>query len=87
MSEILSYRKNRGNVTFRITLSENSDGVLMHIEKFMKVSSNEAGKKTTKRLVYEHTFYAKELESMKTIVADEEMMSFCLETLEKTQNG
>jgi hypothetical protein len=41
MREILSCRKNRGNVTFRITLSENFDGVLVHIEKFMKVRSGE----------------------------------------------
>ncbi|ELL8673093.1 MULTISPECIES: hypothetical protein [Enterobacterales] len=87
MREILSCRKNRGNVTFRITLSENFDGVLVHIEKFMKVRSGEPGKKTTKRLVYEHTFDAKKMDIMKAIIADGEMTDFCLETLEKIKDG
>ena len=82
MKEILSARKNRGNVTFRITLSEDSDRVLMFIEKLMKVRSNEPGKKTTKRVVYEHSFSLSELEAMQAVIADAEMYSFCLETLE-----
>ncbi|HBW0966200.1 TPA: hypothetical protein MEE01_005669 [Klebsiella pneumoniae] len=86
MKEILSVRRNRGNVTFRITLSEESDGVLMHIEKLMKVRSNEPDKKTTKRIVYQHTFDAEKLETMKSIIADDEMYNFCLETLEKVKD-
>ncbi|WP_147200732.1 hypothetical protein [Pantoea sp. CCBC3-3-1] len=86
MKENLSVRRNRGNVTFRITLSEEPDGVFMHIEKLMKVRSNEPGKKTTKRIVYQHTFDAAKVETMKPIIADDEMYDFCLETLEKIKD-
>ncbi|WP_459496832.1 hypothetical protein [Erwinia amylovora] len=86
MEEILSVRRNRGNVTFRITLYEEPDGVFIHIEKLTKVSSNEPGKKNTKRIVYQHTFDAGKVETMKPIISDDEMYNFCLETLEKIKD-
>ncbi len=47
MNEVLSDRKNKGNVTYRIVVSEDATRLFIELEKLMKVRSKEADKKTT----------------------------------------
>ena len=42
MNEILSDRKNKGNVTYRIVVSEDATRLFIELEKLMKVRSKEA---------------------------------------------
>ncbi|MCX9932560.1 hypothetical protein LAD67_17740 [Escherichia coli] len=59
--EVLSDRKNKGNVTYRIVVSEECKHVcLLNFEKLMKVRSKEADKKTTKKIVFQKSFYYEE---------------------------
>ncbi len=50
MNEVLSDRKNKGNVTYRIVVSEDATRLFIELEKLMKVRSKEADKKQLKRL-------------------------------------
>lgn len=86
MKEILSDRKNKGNVTYRITLSEDSGRVLCFVQKLMKVRSKEPDKKTTKQVVREHSFDAENINDFRSICDDEIMYDFCLESLKKVKN-
>ncbi|MEW7952301.1 hypothetical protein AB0908_26475 (plasmid) [Enterobacter hormaechei subsp. xiangfangensis] len=45
MNEVLSDRKNKGNVTYRIVVSEDATRLFIELEKLMKVRSKEADKK------------------------------------------
>ncbi|HBT2273348.1 TPA: hypothetical protein MA460_005613, partial [Klebsiella pneumoniae subsp. pneumoniae] len=53
MNEVLSDRKNKGNVTYRIVVSEDATRLFIELEKLMKVRSKEADKKTTKKVVFQ----------------------------------
>lgn len=44
MNEVLSDRKNKGNVTYRIVVSEDATRLFIELEKLMKVRSKEADK-------------------------------------------
>lgn len=59
MNEILSDRKNKGNVTYRIVVSEDATRLFIELEKLMKVRSKEADKKTTKKVVFKNHFIMK----------------------------
>ncbi|EHL7927885.1 hypothetical protein KEP29_004673, partial [Escherichia coli] len=56
MNEVLSDRKNKGNVTYRIVVSEDATRLFIELEKLMKVRSKEADKKTTKKVVFHKSF-------------------------------
>lgn len=86
MREILSDRKNKGNVTYRITLSDDSGRVSLFVQKLMKKRSQEQDKKVTKKIVSEYCFFAEEIHEFRTICDDEIMYAFCLESLKKVEN-
>jgi hypothetical protein len=65
MNEILSDRKNKGNVTYRIVVSEDATRLFIELEKLMKVRSKEADKKTTKKVVFQNHFIMKNSVTLK----------------------
>lgn len=86
MREILSDRINKGNVTYRITLSDDAGRVSCLVQKLMKKRSKEPDKKVTKQIVREHCFKADEINDFKLICDDEIMYEFCVESLKKVEN-
>lgn len=86
MKEIFKDRKNRGNVTYRITLSDDSGRVSCFVQKLMKTRSQEQDKKVTKKIVSEHRFFVEEIDDFRMICEDEIMYEFCLESLKKVEN-
>ncbi len=65
MNEVLSDRKNKGNVTYRIVVSEDATRLFIELEKLMKVRSKEADKKTTKKIVSKNHFITKNSRTLK----------------------
>lgn len=65
MNEVLSDRKNKGNVTYRIVVSEDATRLFIELEKLMKVRSKEADKKTTKKIVFKNHFITKNSRTLK----------------------
>lgn len=65
MNEVLSDRKNKGNVTYRIVVSEDATRLFIELEKLMKVRSKEADKKQLKRLFSKNHFITKNSRTLK----------------------
>lgn len=65
MNEVLSDRKNKGNVTYRIVVSEDATRLFIELEKLMKVRSKEADKKQLKRLFSINHFIMKNSVTLK----------------------
>lgn len=86
MNEILSDRKNKGNVTYRIVVSEDATRFFIEIEKLMKVRSKEVDKKTTKKVVFLKSFYYEEFDSVKDEIDDPILLQFYTDTILKVQN-
>ncbi|MER3686536.1 hypothetical protein J9A51_25360 [Klebsiella pneumoniae] len=57
MNEVLSDRKNKGNVTYRIVVSEDATRLFIELEKLMKVRSKEADKKKNKKFFIKNFFF------------------------------
>lgn len=87
MKEIFADRKNKGNVTYRVTLSDDAGRVYLFIQKLMKKGSKEPGKKVTKEIVKEFSFYADEVTLFKDKMNDELMYLFCIEAIGKVKNA
>ncbi len=64
MNEVLSDRKNKGNVTYRIVVSEDATRLFIELEKLMKVRSKEADKKQLK-IVFKNHFITKNSRTLK----------------------
>lgn len=86
MNEILSDRKNKGNVTYRIVVSEDATRFFIELEKLMKVRSKEVDKKTTKKVVFQKSFYYEEFDSVKDDIDDPILLQFYTDTILKVQN-
>lgn len=86
MNEVLSDRKNKGNVTYRIVVSEDATRLFIELEKLMKVRSNEADKKTTKKVVFKKYFYLEEFSNIKDEIEDPILLQFYTDTMLKVQN-
>ncbi|HAT1567637.1 TPA: hypothetical protein ACP2MY_003767 [Escherichia coli] len=86
MDEILSDRKNKGNVTYRIVVSEDSGRrIFIELEKLMKVRAKESEKKTTKKIVYQQSFFKDEFDRVKNEIEDPILLQFCVDTLLKVK--
>lgn len=86
MNEVLSDRKNKGNVTYRIVVSEDATRLFIELEKLMKVRSKEADKKTTKKVVFKKCFYHEEFSNVKDEIEDPILLEFYIDTILKVQN-
>lgn len=86
MNEILSDRKNKGNVTYRIVVSEDATSLFIELEKLMKVRSKETDKKTTKKVVFQKSFYYEEFCNVKEEIDDPILLKFYTDTIVKVQN-
>ncbi|ENT4135170.1 hypothetical protein ACHNHQ_004646 [Salmonella enterica] len=86
MNEVLSDRKNKGNVTYRIVVSEDETRLFIELEKLMKVRSKEADKKTTKKVVYYKSFYQEDFNHIKSEIEDPILLQFYTDTIVKVQN-
>lgn len=85
MDEILNDRKNKGNVTYRIVVSEDSGRIFIELEKLMKVRAKESEKKTTKKIVYQQSFFKDEFDRVKNEIEDPILLQFCVDTLLKVK--
>ncbi|HIB9793466.1 TPA: hypothetical protein ACWZIC_004510 [Escherichia coli] len=83
MNEVLSDRKNKGNVTYRIVVSEDETRFLIELEKLMKVRSKDADKKTTKKVVYQKAFFHEDFENIKDEIEDPILLQFYTDTMLK----
>jgi len=86
MNEVLSDRKNKGNVTYRIVVSEDATRLFIELEKLIKVSSKEADKKTTKKVVFKKYFYHEEFSKVKGEIEDPILLQFYTDTILKVKN-
>lgn len=86
MNEVLSDRKNKGNVTYRIVVSEDATRLFIELEKLMKVRSKETDKKTTKKVVFKKYFYHEEFSNVKDEIEDPILLEFYTDTILKVQN-
>ncbi|HGL6090177.1 MULTISPECIES: hypothetical protein [Enterobacteriaceae] len=86
MNEVLSDRKNKGNVTYRIVVSEDATRLYIELEKLMKIRSKEAGKKTTKKIVFQKSFYYGEFCNVKDEIDDPFLLQLYTDTILKVQN-
>lgn len=86
MNEVLSDRKNKGNVTYRIVVSEDATRLFIELEKLMKVRSKEADKKTTKKVVFKKYFYHEEFSDVKDEIEDPILLEFYTDTILKVKN-
>ncbi|SAG83599.1 Uncharacterised protein [Enterobacter hormaechei] len=87
MNEVLSERKNKGNVTYRIVVSKDATRFFIELEKLMKVRSKEVDKKTTKKMVYQRSFYHEDFENIKDEIEDPNLLQFYTDTMLKVQNN
>lgn len=85
MNEILSDRKNKGNVTYRIVVSTDAVRLFIELEKLMKVRSKEADKKTTKKVVFQKSFYNENFDNIKDEIEDPILLQFYTDTMLKVQ--
>lgn len=86
MNEVLSERKNKGNVTYRIVVFEDATRFFIEIEKLMKVRSKEADKKTTKKVVFQKSFYNEEFDNVKGQIEDPILLQLYKDTILRVQN-
>lgn len=86
MNQVLSDRKNKGNVTYRIVVSEDATRLFIELEKLMKVRSKEVDKKTTKKVVFKKYFYSEEFSNVKDEIEDPILLEFYTDTILKVQN-
>lgn len=86
MNEVLSDRKNKGNVTYRIFVYEDATRLFIELEKLMKVRSKEADKKATKKVVFQKSFYYEEFCNVKDEIDDPILLKFYSDTIMKVQN-
>ncbi|MFC7506777.1 hypothetical protein [Pantoea stewartii] len=86
MNQVLSDRKNKGNVTYRIVVSEDATRLFIELEKLMKVRSKEVDKKTTKKVLFKKYFYSEEFSNVKDEIEDPILLEFYTETILKVQN-
>lgn len=70
MNEVLSDRKNKGNVTYRIVVSEDATRLFIELEKLMKVRSKEADKKQLKDC-FPKIIYYEEFSNVKDEIDDQ----------------
>ncbi|MDN8602275.1 hypothetical protein Q0A17_23135 [Citrobacter sp. S2-9] len=87
MNEILTDRKNKGNVTYRIVVSESAGDFFLRVEKLMKVRSKESDKKTTKKLVYQKSFNILDFEASLFEINDEVLVQFCVDTINRVKTN
>jgi hypothetical protein len=86
MNEVLNDRKNKGNVTYRIVVSKDATRFFIELEKLMKVRSKEADKKTTKKVIYQKSFYHEDFENIRKEIEDPILLQFYTETMLKVQS-
>ncbi|ECI5144333.1 hypothetical protein DT214_22940 [Salmonella enterica subsp. salamae] len=87
MNEILTDRKNKGNVTYRIVVSDSSGDLFVRVEKLMKVRSQERDKKTTKKLVYQKSFNILDFNTNLLDIDDDTLIQFCIDTIKKVKTN
>ncbi|MGT3331198.1 hypothetical protein ACVSUG_21625 [Yersinia enterocolitica] len=88
MNEVLSDRKNKGNVTYRIVVSKDETRLFIELEKLMKVRSKQADKKTTKKVVYHKCFYQEDFNEIEIEIEIEDpiFLQFYTDTMLKVQS-
>ncbi|EBB3728279.1 hypothetical protein CJ852_23175 [Salmonella enterica] len=67
-------------------MSEDATRFFIELEKLMKVRSKEADKKTTKKLVFQKSFYHEEFDNVKDEIDDPILLKFYSDTIMKVQN-
>ncbi|EDJ4898661.1 hypothetical protein GEV70_22430 [Salmonella enterica] len=67
-------------------MSEDATRFFIEIEKLMKVRSKEVDKKTTKKVVFQKSFYYEEFDSVKDEIDDPILLQFYTDTILKVQN-
>ncbi|ECD9357207.1 hypothetical protein FNI80_22840 [Salmonella enterica subsp. salamae] len=87
MNEILTDRKNKGNVTYKIVVSDSAGDLFLSVEKLMKVRSKENDKKTTKKLVYQKSFNILDFDTNLLDIDDETLIQFCIDTINKVKTN
>ncbi|EDS5038104.1 hypothetical protein DFU00_004922 [Salmonella enterica subsp. enterica serovar Wandsworth] len=87
MNEILTDRKNKGNVTYRIVVSDNSGNLFLTVQKLMKVRSKENDKKTTKKIVYQKSFNILDFNTNLLDIDDDTLIQFCVDTINKVKSN
>ncbi|EBS4246595.1 hypothetical protein AU755_20155 [Salmonella enterica subsp. enterica serovar Chester] len=87
MNEILTDRKNKGNVTYRIVVSDSAGDLFVRVEKLMKVRSQERDKKTTKKLVYQKSFNMLDFNTNLLDIDDDTLIQFCIDTIKKVKTN
>ncbi|EBD4965467.1 hypothetical protein CRI37_23075 [Salmonella enterica] len=67
-------------------MSEDATRFFIELEKMMKVRSKEADKKTTKKVVFQKSFYHEEFDNVKDEIDDPILLKFYSDTIMKVQN-
>ncbi|EKK0352976.1 hypothetical protein Q1F95_004561 [Salmonella enterica] len=67
-------------------MSEDATRFFIELEKLMKVRSKEVDKKTTKKVVFQKSFYYEEFDSVKDEIDDPILLQFYTNTILKVQN-
>ncbi|HBA8604294.1 TPA: hypothetical protein J1145_004119 [Escherichia coli] len=67
-------------------MSEDATRFFIELEKLMKVRSKEADKKTTKKMVYQRSFYQEDFYSIKDEIKDPILLQFYTDTILKVQS-
>ncbi|AZV12418.1 hypothetical protein BCO33_22485 [Salmonella enterica] len=67
-------------------MSEDATRFFIELEKLMKVRSKEVDKKTTKKVVFQKSFYYEEFDSVKDEIDDPILLQFYTDTILKVQN-
>ncbi|EEF8798586.1 hypothetical protein GWQ89_21130 [Salmonella enterica] len=67
-------------------MSKDATRFFIELEKLMKVRSKEADKKTTKKMVYQKSFYHEDFENLKNEIEDPILLQFYTDTMLKVQN-
>ncbi|EMM5305362.1 hypothetical protein RFO08_004979 [Klebsiella aerogenes] len=67
-------------------MSEDATRFFIELEKLMKVRSKEVDKKTTKKVVFQKSFYYEEFDSVKDDIDDPILLQFYTDTILKVQN-
>ncbi|EFC0252126.1 hypothetical protein [Escherichia coli] len=67
-------------------MSEDATRLFIELEKLMKVRSKGADKKTTKKVVFQKSFYYEEFCNVKDEIDDPILLQFYSDTIVKVQN-
>ncbi|EDM1287160.1 hypothetical protein CNQ02_22865 [Salmonella enterica subsp. enterica serovar Give] len=67
-------------------MSEDAERLFIELEKLMKVRSKEVDKKTTKKIVFQKSFYYEEFCNIKDEIDDLILLQFYTDTILKVQN-